>query len=496
MAQVLNRNGSNLIKILVILFDFIIINAILLTSIKLTPSVVPSYILNHSRLTIMLANFAMIISQSEYSTILHLRNTSFLNAVKQSCKLTYSHALILFLSLRLLSNGGNLFDFMILYSITCHIIIVCARCAEHNLLKFYRKSGGNITSVIFVGNDYANAEIYNKLMEDISTGYRVLGYFADKNITGVSSNFIRLGSMSDLNDLMEDSLQVSENDKKELSKELINNNDINSKNFQLSGVQEIFCCLSHDENEEIKRIMHFCDKNVIHFHYVPRQFGNYQLDLKPEQLGEFRLYTNRKEPLLEIQNYALKRAFDIVFSGCVCLCLLPFLPIIALIIKLQSPGPIFFKQARTGSDGRIFDCIKFRSMHVNADADRIQATKNDPRKFAFGNFMRKTNIDELPQFFNVLKGDMSIVGPRPHMLKHTEMYSQIIDKYMVRHFCKPGITGWAQVTGYRGETKEVWQMEERVKRDIWYIENWSFWLDIKIIFLTAKTIIIPDKNAY
>ena len=314
--------------------------------------------------------------------------------------------------------------------------------------------------MIFVGNDYANAEIYNKLMEDISTGYRVLGYFADKNITGVSSNFIRLGSMSDLNDLMEDSLQVSENDKKELSKELINNNDINSKNFQLSGVQEIFCCLSHDENEEIKRIMHFCDKNVIHFHYVPRQFGNYQLDLKPEQLGEFRLYTNRKEPLLE------------------------------------SPGPIFFKQARTGSDGRIFDCIKFRSMHVNADADRIQATKNDPRKFAFGNFMRKTNIDELPQFFNVLKGDMSIVGPRPHMLKHTEMYSQIIDKYMVRHFCKPGITGWAQVTGYRGETKEVWQMEERVKRDIWYIENWSFWLDIKIIFLTAKTIIIPDKNAY
>lgn len=302
--------------------------------------------------------------------------------------------------------------------------------------------------------------------------------------------------MNDLNNLMNDSLQVSENDKKELSKELIKNKNINSKSFQLAGVQEIFCSLSHNKDEEIKRIMQFCDKNVIHFHYVPRQFGNYQLNLKPEQLGEFRLYTNRKEPLLEVQNYALKRAFDIVFSGCVCLCLLPFLPIIALIIKLQSPGPIFFKQARTGSDGRNFYCIKFRSMHVNADADKIQATKNDPRKFAFGNFMRKTNIDELPQFINVLKGDMSIVGPRPHMLKHTEMYSQIIDKYMVRHFCKPGITGWAQVTGYRGETKEVWQMEERIKRDIWYIENWSFWLDIKIIFLTAKSVIIPDKNAY
>lgn len=496
MTQVLNRNGSNLIKILVILFDFAIINAILLTLTKLIPSIVPTFILDHTRLTLILANFAMIISQSEYSTVLHLRSTKFLDAVKQSCKLTYSHALILFLSLRLVSNGGSLFDFMILYSVVCHIIILCSRYAEHCLLKFYRKSGGNTISVIFIGNDYANAEIYNKLMEDMSTGYRVIGYFADDNIAGVSSNFIRLGSMNDLNNLMNDSLQVSENDKKELSKELIKNKDINSKSFQLAGVQEIFCSLSHNKDEEIKRIIQFCDKNVIHFHYVPRQFGNYQLNLKPEQLGEFRLYTNRKEPLLEIQNYALKRAFDIVFSGCVCLCLLPFLPIIALIIKLQSPGPIFFKQARTGSDGRNFYCIKFRSMHVNADADKIQATKNDPRKFAFGNFMRKTNIDELPQFINVLKGDMSIVGPRPHMLKHTEMYSQIIDKYMVRHFCKPGITGWAQVTGYRGETKEVWQMEERIKRDIWYIENWSFWLDIKIIFLTAKSVIIPDKNAY
>ena len=496
MTQVLNRNGSNLIKILVILFDFAIINAILLTLTKLIPSIVPTFILDHTRLTLILANFAMIISQSEYSTVLHLRSTKFLDAVKQSSKLTYSHALILFLSLRLVSNGESLFDSMILYSVVCHIIILCSRYAEHSLLKFYRKSGGNTTSVIFIGNDDANAEIYNKLMEDMSTGYRVIGYFADDNIAGVSSNFIRLGSMNDLNNLMNDSLQVSENDKKELSKELIKNKNINSKSFQLAGVQEIFCSLSHNKDEEIKRIMQFCDKNVIHFHYVPRQFGNYQLNLKPEQLGEFRLYTNRKEPLLEVQNYALKRAFDIVFSGCVCLCLLPFLPIIALIIKLQSPGPIFFKQARTGSNGRNFYCIKFRSMHVNADADKIQATKNDPRKFAFGNFMRKTNIDELPQFINVLKGDMSIVGPRPHMLKHTEMYSQIIDKYMVRHFCKPGITGWAQVTGYRGETKEVWQMEERIKRDIWYIENWSFWLDIKIIFLTAKSVIIPDKNAY
>ena len=178
------------------------------------------------------------------------------------------------------------------------------------------------------------------------------------------------------------------------------------------------------------------------------------------------------------------------------ICLLPLIPILALVIRIQSPGPIFFRQLRTGINGKDFYCYKFRSMHVNKDADTLQATKNDPRKFAFGNFMRKSNIDELPQFFNVLMGQMSVVGPRPHMLHHTEVYRELIDKYMVRHYVKPGITGWAQVTGFRGETKELWQMEGRIERDIWYIENWSPWLDIRIIWLTTKQIFIHDEHAY
>lgn len=135
-------------------------------------------------------------------------------------------------------------------------------------------------------------------------------------------------------------------------------------------------------------------------------------------------------------------------------------------------------------------------MDVNDDSDIVQATKDDPRKFPFGDFMRRTNIDELPQFWNVLKGDMSVVGPRPHMLKHTEIYSQLIGKYMVRHFVKPGLTGWAQVSGFRGETKELWQMEERVKRDIWYMEHWSIWLDLRIILKTIRLLFTVDKNAY
>ena len=206
--------------------------------------------------------------------------------------------------------------------------------------------------------------------------------------------------------------------------------------------------------------------------------------------------TNHEEPLLDPTNKFIKRSFDICFSIVACICMLPFIPIIALIIKVQSPGPIFFKQKRTGLNGETFDCYKFRSMHVNKNADLEQATKNDPRKTRWGDIMRKTNIDEFPQFWNVLMGDMSIVGPRPHMLKHTEEYSKLIDKYMMRHFVKPGITGWSQVTGFRGETKELSQMEGRVQGDIWYIEHWSFWLDIYIMYKTVANVIQGDKEAY
>jgi len=181
---------------------------------------------------------------------------------------------------------------------------------------------------------------------------------------------------------------------------------------------------------------------------------------------------------------------DILLSAIFLVPTVLLLPLITIIIKCQSAGPIFFRQRRTGLDGREFWCWKFRSMHVNSTADNQQATKDDPRKFPFGNFMRKTSIDELPQFWNVLCGDMSIVGPRPHMLVHTE-----IDKYMVRHFVKPGITGWAQVTGFRGETRELWQMEGRVERDIWYIQHWSFWLDLRIIWMTVKLVFKKDQQA-
>lgn len=170
--------------------------------------------------------------------------------------------------------------------------------------------------------------------------------------------------------------------------------------------------------------------------------------------------------------------------------------VVGIAIKVTSPGPILFKQRCNGESGKEFWCYKFRSMCVNPDSDKMQATKDDLRKTRVGNFLRKSNIDELPQFINVLLGDMSIVGPRPHMLKHTEEYSKLIDKYMVRHLIKPGITGWAQIHGFRGETKELWQMKARVARDIWYLEHWTFILDLYIIYKTVANIIKGEKEAY
>ena len=192
-----------------------------------------------------------------------------------------------------------------------------------------------------------------------------------------------------------------------------------------------------------------------------------------------------------------KRAFDMVFASLVVLLLLSWLvPLIALLIKLESKGPVLFKQLRTGKDGSPFYCFKFRSMYINTDADSRQASKGDSRITEVGAFLRRTSLDELPQFINVLRGEMSVVGPRPHMLRHTEDYSKTIHNFMDRHRVMPGITGLAQVTGYRGETTEVDSMVKRVNADIHYVRNWSFWLDVKIVVRTVGQILKGNENAF
>jgi len=264
-----------------------------------------------------------------------------------------------------------------------------------------------------------------------------------------------------------------------------------------NDIDEIYCCLPPEESHFVKKAIDYCDNKVKQFYAVPVVLNTTKRQMETVQMGDMPIMALRFMPLTFWSNRLKKRLLDLFVSSLVLLLIMPWVTaIVAIIMKLTMPGPIFFRQMRTGLDGKEFECIKFRSMKVNAQADSLQATKDDPRKTKFGNFMRHYNIDELPQFWNVFKGDMSVVGPRPHMVKQTDEYSALIPKYMVRHFAKPGITGWAQVTGFRGETKELWQMEGRVKKDIWYIEHWTIWLDIKIMWLTVKNVFVGDKNAY
>lgn len=267
--------------------------------------------------------------------------------------------------------------------------------------------------------------------------------------------------------------------------------------MQANGVEMVFCGLSSTHADHILPVINYCENHFIHFYSVPSIRNYLKRRMYMQLVGNTPVLSIRREPLADVQNRLLKRLFDILFSGLFLCTAFPFIYlIVGTAIKLSSPGPVFFRQKRTGINGREFWCYKFRSMRVNADADRVQATLHDPRKTRIGEFIRKTSIDELPQFINVFLGQMSVVGPRPHMLKHTDEYSHLIEKYMVRHLVKPGITGWAQVNGFRGETSELWQMEGRVKLDIWYLEHWTPALDLFIIYKTVKNAIHGEKEAY
>lgn len=467
--------GSEYVKMSVLALDFILLNLLYAVLQIFLKEHIPHYFDLYTKYTVLVMNFAMLVSEYFFHTIVQRRLVKFKQILTNTLKLVSFQVALMFLSLRFATDGGGFFEFMVIFAVSLFVVIILSRVVEFWALSELRKQGRNTEKVLLVGNDPSLLRLYNDLTMSDAVGYRVLGYYADAPMHNCPEGLAYRGTIADLNKRFD---------------------EWNSNPLTEIDINEIFCSLPHDAADEVKRIMQSCDKNVIRFYYVPRIFEDYEMNLKMQRFGDYTVFTNHVEPLLNPANRIIKRVFDIVTSLCVCVFLLPITLVVGIIIKLQSPGPIFFRQGRTGLDGTTFKCIKFRSMHVNKDSDNLQATKNDPRKFAFGNFMRKANIDELPQFFNVLKGDMSIVGPRPHMLHHTELYGKLIDKYMVRHFCKPGITGWAQVTGYRGETQELWQMEERVKRDIWYIENWSFALDLRIMWLTAKSVFIHDKHAY
>ena len=370
-----------------------------------------------------------------------------------------------------------------LRSLTVFAVIFILVTAERILLRkafmHLRSFGHDAIHAVIVGDTLAAGDVI-RMMDDKIYGYDPVGVFSDSKPekverTGGKTNednaYIELRWLGKIADAEK---WVAEH-----------------------GIDEVYICTDKSHNDVITPLLKVCTSKMTRVFYVPDNNIAYKRNLRMKEFGSTRVMALYNEPLMNVSNRMLKRVFDICFSIVVLCTIFPIVLIIVFIVtKITMPGPVFFGQKRTGYDGETFTCYKFRSMKANEEADSVQATKDDSRITKWGHIMRHTNIDELPQFFNVLIGDMSVVGPRPHMLTHTEYYSRKISDYMVRHYVKPGITGWAQTTGSRGETSTVDEMALRVEKDIWYIEHWSFWLDLQIILKTVVSIFKNDKKAY
>jgi putative colanic acid biosynthesis UDP-glucose lipid carrier transferase len=262
-------------------------------------------------------------------------------------------------------------------------------------------------------------------------------------------------------------------------------------------VTEIYSTLVPEQYPYLFELAKEAEQQYVYFKFVPDYHIFVNRNIYVDFLNDIPVLSLRKEPLEDTGNRIKKRLVDLILSTLVIILILSWLvPLLAILIKLNSKGPVFFIQLRSGKNNQPFRCLKFRSLRVNSESDSKQVSRDDNRITSLGRIMRKTNIDELPQFFNIFLGDMSVVGPRPHMLKHTEDFSVLYREYMIRHFVKPGLTGWAQVNGYRGEIKDNELLRKRVEFDTWYIENWSIYLDLRIIVLTVLVTFKGDKNAF
>jgi len=333
--------------------------------------------------------------------------------------------------------------------------------------KKRRKSLYDTRSVVVVGGGRVGYDLYNFFIQNKQRGYKLIGFFNDEP-ESVNDKHLYLGPIDECISYV-----------------------------KTNRIDEIFCALPNSKAGEITKLMLDADKNLIRFKFVPEYFDYAKKSTSIESFGHIPVISVRPEPLENMLNRFIKRLFDICFSIFVIVFVFSWLvPVLALLIKLQSKGPVFFVQMRSGRDNKPFKCYKFRSMRINDESDKKQATRDDARITKIGAFIRRMSLDEFPQFINVLRGNMSVVGPRPHMISHTEQYAKLIDTFMVRHFLKPGITGWAQINGLRGETKSTEDMLARVEADVWYLENWSFLLDLKITFLTAIGSFKKNKNAF
>ena len=339
------------------------------------------------------------------------------------------------------------------------ILIVFVKIVTYYSIKTFRSYfGGNYRKTIIIGSS-----IESQNLELFFYKNKQAGYLHKKTFTDVSKKSI-----------------------------------LDSINFvKEQEIDEIYCSTENINDQEVKALIKFCDNNLKTIKFIPNSTKLNSKKLIYETYDSLPILSLRRVPLQDSVNLFFKRLTDIIISLAVVVFVLSWLtPIIALFIKKESDGPVFFKQIRNGINYEEFSCLKFRSMIVNDNAHKLQATKGDTRVTKIGAFLRKTSLDEMPQFINVLLGDMSVVGPRPHMIKENDKYYKTVDKYMLRHVIKPGITGLAQVSGYRGEVEKESDIVNRIKFDIYYLENWSILLDVKIILRTILNSIKGEDKAY
>ncbi|NSL52029.1 undecaprenyl-phosphate glucose phosphotransferase [Calidifontibacillus erzurumensis] len=356
---------------------------------------------------------------------------------------------------------------LILYFAFCLIFVVSYRLFVKISLRTMRRKGYNKQFILVIGAGELGRRYYDTLMRNPEFGFQVIGFLDDyvKSFPPELSKYGEIiGTTEQLSEVLENKL-----------------------------VDEVVVALPIRAHNKYRQIVEACEKAGVRTSIIPDFYDILPASPHFDTLGDIPLVNVRDVPLDDAQNRMLKRLFDIVFSICAIIITLPLMILIAIGIKLTSPGPIIFKQERVGLNRRTFQMYKFRSMkHMPESVSNTQwTTANDPRRTKFGTFLRKTSLDELPQFFNVLKGDMSVVGPRPERPYFVDRFKEEIPKYMIKHHVRPGITGWAQVCGLRGDTS----IKDRIVHDIFYIENWSFLFDIKIIL---KTIVngFVNKNAY
>lgn len=470
MEVIKRKDGfGHLIKWIIRLGDLIVINVSLILLAKfLSSDETFRLLINDIRLgeIFLLINLIYFIVVSVVPINLSSNIIFFDKIVHRSFLFISLYFILLTAGMLLLGVGRISFDDWLIFYCGLSISYILWHIIVRIILKLYRSKGYNYKRIVIIGSGDNALNVYNELRSS-DYGYKTLGVF-DDNPDQQSTALTYLGTLS------------------QVDKFCIENK-----------VDEIYCTLPNNEESAILRLVNFSEKNMIRFFLIPEFYSYIKRKLVLNSLQSIPLIGIRPEPLQLVYNRILKRTFDIIFSFIILITIYPIVYLIfGIIIKLTSRGPIVFKQRRTGLQGEEFTCYKFRTMYINDKSDSLTTQHTDPRITPIGAFMRRTSIDELPQFFNALIGNMSVVGPRPHMTKQTTLYNGLIDKFMIRHMVKPGITGWAQISGYRGETKTIEQMEGRFKRDVWYIENWSFILDIKIIVVTTLQLLRGDDTVY